>query len=221
MKKLFPIIIVLMAAVVFGQKTPKASPVDEFGKVTCEELSARTDSFHNRILGSPGFQGLVVIHPEIGKSNMAEVRRRLIFTRFQFAKTEDRVSFVLGDEKTSIQTSYWIIPTGATEPPIIGKKWIEPAYDLTSPFMFGYEDELGICPTFVPRLYAKLLTANPGSIGHMVVYGPSQRDRKTFVDNWLETFQKDFLIPRKRFRIFFLKRKGLAGAEFWFVPEKS
>lgn len=55
----------------------------------------------------------------------------------------------------------------------------------------------------------------------MVVYGPSQNDRKTFIDNKLETFQKDYLIPRKRFRIFFVKQRGLAGAEFWFVPKRS
>lgn len=152
-----------MAAVVFAQKTPEAFLVDEFGKMNCEELSARTDSFYQGILGSPGSRGFVVINPEISKSNMAEVRRRLIFSRFQFGKAEDRVSFVFGNERPSIETAFWLIPAGATEPPINGKRWSETSYDLTKPFNFGYENELGICPTFVPRLYAELLTRNPKS----------------------------------------------------------
>ncbi len=220
MKKILFVVILFMISVVVAQKPPEAALLDEFGRVVCEDLSARTDSFYQGILANPGSRGFVVINPEIGKSKMAKVRRTLIFSRFQFRKAEDRVSFIFGDEKPSIGTAYWIIPAGATEPPIVGEKWIEPEHDLTKPFNFGYEDDLGICPTFVPRLYAELLNGNFESRGYLVVYGPTRNDRQSFVNNWLETFQKDYLIPRKRFRIFYVKQGGLAGAEFWFVPKK-
>jgi hypothetical protein len=89
--------------------------------------------------------------------------------------------------------------------------------------MFGYEDEIGICPTFVPKAFAKLIHENPGSRGHIVVrVGDDPTvDRFYFAERWIEELVEKQGVPRKRLRLFFGKGKGSTAAEFWFVPTRK
>ena len=101
--------------------------------------------------------------------------------------------------------------------------WNPEVPDTSRPFMFGYEDENGICPTFVPKAFAKLILNNPGSRGHIVVRvgDDPMINRNYFADWWIKELVEKQGIPRKRLRLFFAKGKGLTGAEFWFVPARN
>ncbi|MGE0656456.1 MAG: hypothetical protein AB7F88_13530 [Pyrinomonadaceae bacterium] len=89
--------------------------------------------------------------------------------------------------------------------------------------MFGYEDEIGICPTFVPKNFARLILENPGSRGHIVVrIGEDPLvNRFYFAKEWINELVEKQGVPRKRLRLFFAKGEGLTGVEFWYVPKKK
>ncbi len=198
--------------------------VDEFERVTCEDLSARIDVFQIQLSNNPGKTGFVIF--KRGKDPLNKVRwfKKLFTSRFEARNISlEGLKVVMDESGDSVGGSFWLLPPGSTEPISRYSEIENDKIDVTKPFIFGYEDENGICPTFVPRLYAELLRKNPGSRGHLVVSGGTRDERRYFVRTWRETFTKDFQIPVNRFRIFYTKAssQGIAGGEFWFVPPKS
>jgi hypothetical protein len=95
---------------------------------------------------------------------------------------------------------------------------------VRKPFIFGFEDEIGLCSTFVPRKYVELILGNPGSRAHIVVR-PGGRETLSavwFGKQWIENFTKDYGLPRNRIKIFYGKKDNqLTNAEFWFVPARK
>jgi hypothetical protein len=202
----------------------KAELVDEFGRMPCDELYARASYFVQKVVNEPTSRGLVVIYPKKGTFQSADYRRKTILGQFENGELADRVEFVQGAERDEIKIELWKIPAGANEPEYLGTKWVDPAPDLSKPFIFGYEDEIGECPTFIPRKFAKVINDNSGSRAHIVVRGGDRyaMNPRDFASQWIDTFTKQFKIPRKRIKVFYAKRDGtLTYAEFWFIPAKK
>ena len=224
MKKLIPIILLFFAVSIFAQEQPKAELVDEFGKVTCEDLSARINNLQIQMSNNPDKTGFVVF--KRGQNPVSKIHwyRKFLVSSFELRNISmNGLKVVMDEFGDSAGGSFWLLPPGSVEPISHYSKLEDEKIDKTKPFVFDYEDELGICPTFVPRLYTDLLKENPKARGHIVVSGGTADERRWFVKSWLETFSKDFQMPANRFRIFYVKArsKGIAGAEFWFVPHKS
>ncbi len=224
MKKIIPVFILLFSGVLSAQESGKAVLVNKIGVANCEYLIAITEGFLQELANSPTSKALIVTNAKKAHLRGVSSRHKQILARFQFSSLDDRVSFVVtenNENNNEIETSFWTIPPGAPEPIIDGSTWAEPKPDLSKPFIFGYENENGICPKFVPRLYAELLFQNPRSHGHIVISGETTQERIAFAKYWLESFKTDYKLQRNRFRIYYVKKKELASAEFWYIPSKA
>jgi len=191
----------------------KATLVDEFGAIGCEELLARTEILLAQIKEAPRSRAVVTIE---GNSRPFARIRRDIISRFQFAKAEDRIIFMTGYESpAAIKISFWKVPDDAPMPE--GKPWHEPEQNVTTPFVFGYGDENSVCPTFVPKLFVDLIRKNPGAKANLVVEGPTNAIRSTWVKDWRKELI-DLGLEPKRIRIFHVYHKNFISVEYWFVP---
>jgi len=116
---------------------------------------------------------------------------------------------------------FWRIPPGAVPPDYEEKP--DPVQDLSKPFVFGYADENGVCPSFVPELYANLINQHPGSYGKIVVRGNSWNSRQSLADDYSNTLRGDFGLSKNQLRVYYIHRPRnfLTEVEFWFVPAKD
>ena len=222
---IFAISILLIG--VGAQEPPKPKLVDEFGLIVCGNLNARTDGFAQEIKLEPTAKALILIYPPTFRpEEQAERQRRRISTSLQLSGLDvDRFQFRKAGRSPDgqIKTEFWKLPMGAEQPETDAVLWNEEPPEASRAFIFGSEDEYGICPTFVPRAFAKLILDNPGSRGHVVVtQGDAPMLNKFyFADEWIKELVEKQGVPRKRLRLFFAKGKGPTAAEFWFVPAKK
>jgi hypothetical protein len=213
------------ASIVQSQEPPKSTLVNEFGMLPCEQRLAYLDVYAQEIGKEPGSTALVLATPENGRAGTAARREiSLVISRFELFKFEDRLVVILGKESNETHTQFWKVPQGADFPKFDGTRWTRPAPDVTKPFIFGWEDEYGLCSTFVPRKYAELILRNPGSRAHLVLRqgGRDTLSAVWFGKQWIKTFTKDYGLPRKRIKVFYAKNDiQLTNAEFWFVPART
>ena len=211
----------------FAQDIPRAVLVDEFGAMPCEDLLGRTDALAADLDREPTAVAGILIRPASPGTSTAATRRRLILSTLQLRGVpRDKFSIYEGlpSDDGQIQTQYWKIPAGAAPSFLDATLWTEEEPDTSRPFIFGYGDEIGICPTFVPKNFAKLILSNPGSRGHIVVRSGADSayvNRYFFANEWIKDLVDTQGIPRKRIRLFFAKGTDLTAAEFWFVPDRK
>ncbi len=191
----------------------KATLIDEFGPIGCEELLARTDNLLVQINESPSSRAVVVF--DGNRRALARFRHNIV-ARFQFAEAESRIIFMTGNESAAtVKISFWIVPDEAAMPE--GIPWNEPDPDVSKPFVFGYDNENGICPTFVPRMFVDLIRKNPGSKAKMVVKGPTYAIRNIWAEDWRKELI-DLGLEPKRIRTSNVYHKNFISVEYWFVP---
>jgi hypothetical protein len=208
--------------VCFGQEKPEAVLIDEFGGITCEDQLARTDNYFVELMNDPNSTGYVVIYPGKDKSSRPVYLLKLIKgSIYQRKFDKDRIIFIRGEAEEKPRVQLWRVPFGADTPEFKGEVWEKPVYNLTKPFVFGGEDELGICPTFNPSDYADLIKANSNVVGHLVIFSSSGSARKETAKFWLKIFTEEFNVPRQRLKVFYAKGKDFENVEFWIVPRKK
>jgi hypothetical protein len=212
-----------VAIVASGQGAPRAELLDEFGPLPCDDLKSRGWNLITQVRQLPGSRALVYVHPAKTQPTIATAQLKLILADFAFAEIEDRVEFKVGDEWENVGYEFWRIPPGGELPDRVGRAWSPATPDVTRPFIFGYEDEIAECPTFVPRKFAELLKANPGSRANIVVRkSRTAFSSKGFANDFIEELTQKFGVDRRRIKVFNAKTtEGLSYAEFWFVPAKK
>ena len=221
MKKLVPTIVLFFAVSVFSQEKPKAILVDEFGKVTCEDLLARIDNFHIQMSNNPTFMGLAVIRPDKGSMNRVRWHKKLIVRTFQRNRYEiDRIRVVLESPGDSIGGSFWLVPPGAEAPAFDESKWPDEEIDFSKPFVYEVYEVDDVCPTFVPYIYADLIKSR-NVRGHIVIHTDSRRNERRVAFDWIKTLAKEHNVPRNRIKIYYGKRNIFQRVEFWIVPIKK
>lgn len=216
-------IALLVTSVSLAQHQPNAEMVDEFGAVSCEDLVSRIHGLADQLRRVPGTRAsFYMFRPKVRPRGI-ELRRKLISSTLQLQGI-DRDMYMFHDSSTSadgeIKTQVWKVPAGALEPGHPSTGWNEPLHDVSRRFLFGQEDDVGICPTFVPKAFAKLLNDNPGSHGRIIVReGRSGSHRFSFAKAVIAELVDNQGLPRKRLRLSFAKsRSSVAKAEYWFVP---
>jgi hypothetical protein len=209
-----------------SQNVPKPELIDEFGVLPCEHFYARTDGFAEEIKREPTSKALILIYPPTVHPEQARIRRKLISSFLQLrGLNSDRYAFYKGGRSPDdeIRTQFWKMAQESEPPFKDAVLWNEVALDASRPFIFGYADEDGICPTFVPRAFAKLILDNAGSLGHIVVRvgANAVENRFSFAERHVKELVEEYGVPRKRLRLFFARGGDSLGAEFWFVPAKN
>jgi hypothetical protein len=79
----------------------------------------------------------------------------------------------------------------------------------------------GVCPTFVPRLYADILKSKPNLIGRIVVFPYLRANQLKIGNEWIEMFTTKYRVPRNQLRIVYAKPRINSKAEFWVEPVKK
>lgn len=223
------ILLITLSTFVFSSTSvsqkPEAVLIDQFGKLPCDEFNGRIWNLVLQIKQLPASRALVFVHPNSTESRMTQSQLKYILAQFEFEEMEDRVEFRIGREMDGLSYELWKIPAGADAPDGVGYKWWPPKPDTTKPFIFGYEDDIGECPTFVPRKFAEIILANRGSRAYVVIKAASwERGQvKSFADDTIKTLVEKFKIERKRIRTFYVRQKernSMTFAEYWFVPAR-
>jgi len=222
MKRLIPIAVLLFVISGFAQEKPKANLVDEFGKITCEDLLARIDNLSVQMSNNPTSTAFVGIQPQENTLTKAIYYKQYIEKTFQRRNYDSsRLRIVQGKETDSIAGSFWLVPPDAEDPVKETLPWPEKKLDLTKPFIFDSEADEGVCRTFSARTYAELLKANPNVRGHIVVHPYLRGQRTETALHWLRIFREDFNVPKNRLRVFITKPTDWPYVEFWIVPLKK
>ena len=222
MRRIF-LSLVFLTIGISAQESPKAVLVTEFGPEPCEFVLAQTRFFVEKLQQDPSATGYVKINPSSKQLRYQFGRRNLVAAALQLEGLEaDRFRFFLGTAKDS-NTQFWLVPAGAQIPTNGFAVFDEEKPDISKKVLFGSSEEPDICPTFVPRKYAKLLLDNPGSIGRIVIAYDRQsvNFRWGIAEHWVEKLVLQNKVPRNRLRIVFRKGTESVNTEFWFVPAKK
>jgi len=208
--------LLFFATVTVAQELPKAILVDEFSVISCEDLLARTDVLFAQLIQHPDHTGLVLISRKA--QNSRGFREFITATFYLRPFDRERIKILEVSSLAESSGQFWRLPPGAVSP--YYEKTPEPVQDMSKPYVFGYESEERVCPSFVPELYANLLKEHPRSFGKIVVRGNSWRSRQSLGDYYLDKLRSDFGLSTNQFRIYYIHRpnKPLTEAEFWFVP---
>jgi hypothetical protein len=220
MKRALTVLTFVCSTFTYGytQLKPQAEIIDMLGIASCEDLSAHGAAFVQSVAKTPGSKGLIISYPEPRGRRIVTSQFRLFLANFHYYELDDQIEFIVGPERPSRETQFWLIPPGASEPKLEGEKWAL-TFDLTKPFIFDWEDEIGICNTLVVRKFADLLTANPRSKAHIIVKCSGRRRKCVFDDGHVKELTEKYNVARKRIRVFFAKSKDkLTEIEYWFVP---
>lgn len=226
------VLILLFVWIAFVTDVSTQSPsrpeiVDTFGRPSCEEISARGNSFAQRILATEGSRGLVITYPKRNERRLATSWFRGILTTFEYYNIENRIDFMIGPDRDEGPVSeFWTIPPNESNPELKGEPWTFPPHDTSKPFLYGGDDDLGICPHFVTRTFAEFLRNHPGSRAHIVVRVNRRSTLRSHVgaaDPWVEELTRTYHIARNRIRVFYAKSNdgSIPYTEFWFVPARS
>lgn len=223
--RIYLIVILLLA---FGvgansQEPPKAVLIDEFGSLFCEDLLARTTVLASELNKDPNSRGYISLNTRHGDSKQAESQRRWISSTLQLLGIGiDRYSFYL-EKNNDGSSMFWLIPAGAASPVTNATIWNELSPDTSRKFMFGYADEIDICPTYVPANFAKILQENPGATGQIIIrLGKDPLvDRFWFAGQYINGLVQKYGVPRSRLRLIFRKGGDMTAAEFWFLPARK
>jgi hypothetical protein len=220
---LYLTLICLATASLGAQDMNKPEMIDNFGLLPCDDLNGRSWNLVTQITKTPGSRALVIADPKRDEIDRVKAKFKFILASFQFGEIDDRVDFRIANRYNDGSFELWKIPPGAKEPDRTGESWKFPVPDTSKPFIFGYEDEVNECATFVPRKYAELLLANPGSRSHIVIKsGQSGVQAKGFADSTIKELVEKHNVNRSRIKLFYRRtNEFLSYAEYWFVPART
>jgi len=212
------IIAVSLFGSTLGQETPNAVLVDEFGFLQCGDLLARLDAFMVELQINPCDRGYVLISE--AKRNPKAFQSIVEASFFTRRFDRERISIVLVGKEMGSEGQFWRVPLGAEAPAF--KPIARPEPDLTKPFKYGSDDSIGICPSFSPDLFAKLILDNPGSKARVVIAGPTVRSRLQMAKGVREIFESYTKLPADRISFYYVHRQKdwMSGIEYWFIPAK-
>ena len=227
MKILFLFAVVITSAV--GARADVLTKFDEFGILACEELQARTENLGRVISDDPTATAIVVLYRGADKPSHVDWYRRAIskmFRRYGYDST--RLRFFRGEDSAQTRAVLWLAPAGVDLRlyPDLDTPWLDPVAappDLTKPFLFGTESELGICEMFVPADFADVIKTNAQTIGRIIVHPEANLSLASVIgDHWIKIFVDQYGIPRKRLKLIYGKPNKFSGyTELWIAPARG
>ncbi len=96
--------------------TPQTKQVDDFGKLTNDEVKARVDNFYIELNNNPTAQGYIITY---GTAKQIAAREKQIRDAIKFRNYDaSRITFVSSVTTTGgdVRTVFWLVPAGATPP---------------------------------------------------------------------------------------------------------
>jgi len=209
---------------------PQARMIDEFrtGGNNCEEGFARLDNFFNELNNNPVDQGLIVIYGDARDPKAAARRAKQLSNHFTFRRfDQNRVRFIRGTASGNGTTQFWMVPPGAEMPSIIEDSNTSGAVtQSTQPYLYAsdYSDGVAGCSGNLYDLaeYAKVLQAEPKSIGRIVISQSSQAKYRAKVREAVTELAKYGIARDRIVTVYKYVRPNrmLELTELWVVPAK-
>lgn len=206
----------------FAQEKPEAILIDKFGLLNCEDIWARQDAFFVEIQNSPTSIAYAVIYGKKNATRQNLAREKLIAGFVKFRKFDKaRLKIVRGKESNEPHTEFWLVPAGADKPDFDEVEW-----DLTFPtnqkpfIYYSSNEDDDICPSgWQLKIYSDYLTKNPKARANIVIYAKSTSEFQKQSKDFLDELGKNYNIPPKRIRFFFVKEKtDYKSYELWLLP---
>ncbi|MCC6452577.1 MAG: hypothetical protein IT171_06770 [Acidobacteria bacterium] len=205
-------------------------PIDEFRKVSCEDLMARVDNLGIQLTlvkgeTLPGYVVFLRNGPEATKQDwqMKFIHRKLI-SRFG---NHLNVTFLRKIADGEPITQFWITPPSS----ILGEMLDENAevkfripFKIERRTLFG-EDGPDPCSEHVASGFVKMLKSDPSLTGYVVSVNYPQKDYAALIEYYLVLLRENGLGDRGV--RFYFKKKKMPGHpsyglnEYWLLPKKK
>ncbi|MGI8639395.1 MAG: hypothetical protein ACR2MG_05515 [Pyrinomonadaceae bacterium] len=131
MKIIFNFVFIALFVFSVSAQVNEARKIDEFGNISCDDLTARFDNFFLQLTELDNSKGYVLVYegnllsplynkdgktikPRRGeaKAQILTMKSRIKFSRFD----EKRIVFVNGRFRENLTIELWIVPTDVTPP---------------------------------------------------------------------------------------------------------
>jgi hypothetical protein len=210
------LILLSAAAVLTAQKQP--TQVDQFGKVSNDDLMAHVDEFQNQLQKS-GSIGFVILHGgTLGKYlNKRRIEGCNIWRRYP----ADSFKFAFANSQEDTLVEFWMVPKGFSSPKFTPTIFDYKLAKLIKPLELTHSmttDEF--CPRYFDLdWYAHFLNANPRFTGRVVIDVKSEKIFRNRINKYkMELLKRGVLSQRiKYFRRHF---NGERDEQFWLVPHR-
>jgi hypothetical protein len=223
LRRLFFAFLLLLAAFqfCFSQEKPKAVLIDEFDKVTCDELSLRLDELFLALTTNEGSKGYIIIsgykNEPIKKYSFAEmIKGYANLTKL----VNKRFVFIFNDAENA-RTQLWLVPTDSDVSTFAQKT---ENYELPQTFkptlIYANSWDEFCAESFSNELYSKFLQTNSNVKGNLVIYEKSLKNFRKTEKTLLDELVKVYKIPPNQLKTFYV-RKNISDVEFWLVPKKK
>jgi len=224
-KILFVLLLFINLQICFGQE--KAELVDEFGRIFCEDLQIRMQTFYADVKKRPDSVGYIYLYGNKDKpleKYLFEISFKSVALIYKF--DPHRIQFVQGKDKDSTGGQFWIVPSNVDALILDEEKWSYSLPDFNKPKkLYERQESLfaDICPmvnSLYEELYSKILLGNPTFRGNIVISANSLKDFQKSKKELINEFVNNYKIPADRLRFFNDKNGYQDNVEFWIVPTK-
>lgn len=217
------LILLCIVANIFGQASPTAEKIDEFGRLGCCDFDARIDNLFFRLEGQPNASGYVVIAGNTLFERIYLERYVLDLIAHRYSARKKITIVRAKGHDAGPELELWMVPDGAEKP-----QFQEIILDFTlppdrKPFLFADNTDPGICPVYSLDLghLSEFLGANPTARGNIVISSrvnakESRELRSKLLDN-----ARAVNIPVEKLRFFRGETRYNSTVEVWVVPGRS
>ena len=212
----FLLLITLLSTASLSQDRSGPRLFDEFSKISCEEMMARTDGLFSEVISRPGSRAVVVIFGSVLNLREHINHEARIQTWAKFRNFPGERVTVIRRFADVPKVQFWVVPD-SSKFEVPGEPWSLAVPKTTKPFVVWASDESG-CGGEPGRSFAELLGANPAARGNIVLRGNDTEIRDARIE-LTKQFVGSFGIRRNRLRFFKAdSATGFSAYEFWLVP---
>ena len=220
---LLTIILFVSFQICFGQENFKPRQIDKFGKITCDDLSARLDALRNELGANEKAIGYIITYAN--KDNLPEAYQfeENIKGFFPFLGIDEkRVILAHGKSGNALETQLWVISPGSDKPSFEEEKWSYALPKVTKPFILYGSNWGEICSFLHPEEYfSKLLFGNPSFQGNIVIFEKSSKKFLKTKSALTKKLVNKYKVPPKRLKFYYVKSDDYPNFEFWLVPRRK
>lgn len=230
------ILLAIICLALLGTTTLRAQddifPIDEFGKVSCEDLIARVDNLGIQLTAlkketRPGYVIFLRKGAEATEQDwqMIFIHRTLI-SRFG---NQLNVTFLRKTSDLGPSTEFWINPPDVF-PEIRKGLFGNSEVIFRIPFNIEkrtlFDDEsVGSCSNFVQDGFVRMLQSDPTLTGYIVSINYPKRERSELIKHFRDMLRENTLEDRG-VRFYFKTKKMPDGSsfginEYWLMPKKK
>lgn len=225
MKKKIPAIILFLAFSCFAQEKPKAILIDEFGKITCEDLLARSDHLGFKVREVPANRAVVIIYGskdlEARADATAEFIHRALIGRYN---NDFNVTVIRSHVRTDLGGQFWSIPPGIEFDTQNARVIAQIPFRVDKKTLF--DTEMGApCSKHAFYGFVRMLKSDDSLSGYVVNVNYTQNERADTIRYLLGLFRENGISHRK-IRIYFKTKKMPPNtlpsfSEYWLVPSSK